>query len=110
MTIFTTSRTAGWLSAADCSVDAFTSLLSQRTDLADYPCADAVERDVLIYGEKLRDAVGSAGSLKGDTAVPGSACNAFWTWWGACSNVSIPLSGSFVNSSGASFVPRTGTR
>jgi len=32
MTIFTTSRTAGWLSAADCSVDAFTSLLSQRTD------------------------------------------------------------------------------
>ena len=40
-----------------------------------------------------------SGSLKGDTAVPGSACNAFWTWWGACSNVSIPLSGSFVNSS-----------
>ena len=66
MTIFTTSRTAGWLSAADCSVDAFTSLLSQRTDLADYPSADAVERDVLIYGEKLRDAVGSA---EGRTAV-----------------------------------------
>jgi len=40
-----------------------------------------------------------AGSLDGDTAVPGSACNAFWTWWGACPNVSIPLSGSFVNSS-----------
>ena len=40
-----------------------------------------------------------SGSLQGSTAVPGSACNAFWTWWGACSNVSIPLSGSFVNSS-----------
>jgi len=40
-----------------------------------------------------------SGSLNGDTAVPGSACNPFWTWWGACPNVSIPLSGSFVNSS-----------
>jgi opacity protein-like surface antigen len=42
-----------------------------------------------------------AGSLNGDTALPGSGCNAFWTWWGACanSNVFIPLSGSFVNSS-----------
>lgn len=40
-----------------------------------------------------------SGSLDHDTAVPGSACNPFWTWWGACPNVSIPLSGSFVNSS-----------
>jgi opacity protein-like surface antigen len=40
-----------------------------------------------------------AGSLSGDTAVPGSACNAFWTWWGACPNVSIPLNGSFTSSS-----------
>jgi hypothetical protein len=40
-----------------------------------------------------------AGSLDGSTAVPGSGCNGFWTWWGACPNVSIPLSGSFVNSS-----------
>lgn len=39
------------------------------------------------------------GSLSSDTAVPGSACNPFWQWWGACANVSIPLSGSFVNSS-----------
>jgi opacity protein-like surface antigen len=31
--------------------------------------------------------------------VPGSSCNGFFTWWGACPNVSIPLSGSFVNSS-----------
>jgi|HubBroStandDraft_6_1064221.scaffolds.fasta_scaffold00165_25 opacity protein-like surface antigen len=40
------------------------------------------------------------GSLQSDATVPGAACNAFWTWWGACPNsVSIPLSGSFVNSS-----------
>jgi len=43
------------------------------------------------------------GSLSGDTTVPGSACNGFWIWWGACSNSSIPLSGSFVHSSVNSF-------
>jgi hypothetical protein len=42
-----------------------------------------------------------AGSLSGSTTVPGSGCNGFWVWWGACQNspTSIPLSGSFVNSS-----------
>jgi hypothetical protein len=39
------------------------------------------------------------GTLNSDTAVPGSSCNAFFTWWNACPNVSIPLSGSFTNSS-----------
>jgi hypothetical protein len=40
-----------------------------------------------------------AGSLDSDTAIPGSSCNPFFQWWGSCANVSIPLSGSFVNSS-----------
>jgi opacity protein-like surface antigen len=40
-----------------------------------------------------------SGSLSENAAVPGSPCNGFWTWWGACPNVSIPLSGSFTNSS-----------
>jgi len=39
------------------------------------------------------------GTLNSDTAVPGSSCNAFFDWWGACPTVSLPLSGSFVNSS-----------
>ncbi|MGA8621436.1 MAG: hypothetical protein WB660_23290 [Candidatus Sulfotelmatobacter sp.] len=39
------------------------------------------------------------GSLSSDTAVPGSGCNPFWIWWGACSNLRIPLNGSFVDSS-----------
>ncbi len=39
------------------------------------------------------------GSLSSNTAVPGSPCNSFWNWWGACPNVSIPLSGDFTNSS-----------
>jgi opacity protein-like surface antigen len=37
------------------------------------------------------------GGLQGDTEVPGSACNKFWIWWGACANVSIPLSGDFIH-------------
>ena len=59
MTISTASRTIGWLSTADCSLDDLKTLVGQRTDLADYPHADAVERNVLIYGDKLRAAVGS---------------------------------------------------
>lgn len=38
------------------------------------------------------------GSLSGDNTVPGSACTPFWTWWGACEGVSIPVSGDFINS------------
>jgi hypothetical protein len=43
-----------------------------------------------------------AGSLNSDATIPGTPCNGFWVWWGACSNsadISLPLSGSFVNSS-----------
>ncbi len=40
-----------------------------------------------------------SGHLDSDSTVPGSACNAFWTWWGSCTNSSIPLSGDFVHSS-----------
>jgi hypothetical protein len=42
-----------------------------------------------------------AGNLSGSTTVPGSACNTFWNWWGACQNYNfaLPISGSFANSS-----------
>jgi len=41
-----------------------------------------------------------SGKLDSSTTVPGSACNAFWIWWGVCSNnISLPLSGRFLNSS-----------
>jgi hypothetical protein len=42
-----------------------------------------------------------SGSLSGSTTVPGSPCNAFWNWWGACQNYNfgIALNGSFTNSS-----------
>jgi opacity protein-like surface antigen len=40
-----------------------------------------------------------SGSLNSDNAIPGSTCNPFYKWWGVCPNVSLPLSGSFANSS-----------
>jgi hypothetical protein len=39
------------------------------------------------------------GTLSGDTAIPGSSCNAFYQWWLGCPSVSIPLSGDFIHSS-----------
>ena len=39
-----------------------------------------------------------SGNLDSSTYVPGSACNAFYTWWGSCFNGSVPLSGRFLNS------------
>jgi opacity protein-like surface antigen len=39
------------------------------------------------------------GTLNNDNAIPGSTCNQFFEWWGVCPNVSLPLSGSFINSS-----------
>jgi ectoine hydroxylase-related dioxygenase (phytanoyl-CoA dioxygenase family) len=70
MTAFTTSGTTGWLSAADCSVDEFASLVEQQTKLPDYPYADGVELNVLIYGEKLRAAIGNpAGRTSAQTEL-----------------------------------------
>ena len=40
-----------------------------------------------------------SGKLDSSTALPGSACNAFYLWWGPCTNGSLPLNGSFLNSS-----------
>jgi opacity protein-like surface antigen len=40
-----------------------------------------------------------SGKLDSSTAVPGSACNGFWSWWGRCFNGSIPLDGKFLTSS-----------
>ncbi len=48
-----------------------------------------------------------SGKLESSTAIPGSACNAFFTWWGNCFNASLPLNKSFLaasqNEFGANF-------
>src|SRR3954454_21825746 len=61
MTAFTASRNPGWLSAADCSIDDFAAVVEQQTDPSDYPYADSVDRNVLVYGERLRAAMDDAG-------------------------------------------------
>jgi opacity protein-like surface antigen len=40
-----------------------------------------------------------SGKLDSSTAIPGSACNGFWEWWGSCSGLSLPLDGKFLSSS-----------
>jgi len=40
-----------------------------------------------------------SGMLDSSSALPGSACNPFFTWWGHCFNSSLPLNGDFLHSS-----------
>jgi opacity protein-like surface antigen len=40
-----------------------------------------------------------SGELDSSTAIPGSACNGFWDWWGVCHALSLPLNGKFLSSS-----------
>jgi opacity protein-like surface antigen len=40
-----------------------------------------------------------SGKLDSSTAIPGSACNSFYVWWGSCFNASLPVSGKFLNES-----------
>lgn len=44
-----------------------------------------------------------SGKLDSSTYVPGSACNAFYIWWGRCFNGSVPLSGNFLKESQNAF-------
>jgi ectoine hydroxylase-related dioxygenase (phytanoyl-CoA dioxygenase family) len=58
MTRLASTRTApGWFTADDCRVDDFRVVVETTTDLADYPCADEVRENVLVYGSGLRDRV-----------------------------------------------------
>jgi hypothetical protein len=38
-----------------------------------------------------------SGKLDSSTAIPGSACNPFFTWWGNCFNASLPLNNNFLS-------------
>lgn len=40
-----------------------------------------------------------SGKLDSSTAIPGSACNPFFTWWGRCFALSLPINGHFLNAS-----------
>ena len=56
MTATTAARAGrGWLTEDDCRLEDFRAVVEQTTDLAEYPYADAVEGNVLVYGPRLRD-------------------------------------------------------
>src|SRR5579864_5541624 len=40
-----------------------------------------------------------SGKLDSSTAIPGSGCNAFFTWWGNCYNASLPVNRNFLSAS-----------
>jgi ectoine hydroxylase-related dioxygenase (phytanoyl-CoA dioxygenase family) len=54
----------GWFTPADCRLEDFRPLVEQATQLDGYPHADAVEQNVLIYGERLAQAVGVPGGRR----------------------------------------------
>ena len=54
---FTSVHRRAWLSEHDCDLADFRELVERATDLADYPYASAVEREVLVYdSDRLRRA------------------------------------------------------
>jgi ectoine hydroxylase-related dioxygenase (phytanoyl-CoA dioxygenase family) len=53
----TAQEIEGWYSAAACSVEEFAALVETRTDPADYPWADDVIQNVLIYGRRIQSAL-----------------------------------------------------
>lgn len=58
MTTPTARRAAPtWLVGQDCDIEEFRALVEVPTDLTDYPHAEAVDRNVLIYGAVLRSAI-----------------------------------------------------
>jgi len=40
-----------------------------------------------------------SGKLDSSTAIPGSACNGFFLWWGNCFNSNLPLNRNFISTS-----------
>jgi ectoine hydroxylase-related dioxygenase (phytanoyl-CoA dioxygenase family) len=50
----TTRRAPGWFTADDCRLEDFRAVVETTTDLADYPYADEVRENVLVYGARLR--------------------------------------------------------
>src|SRR3954470_7900969 len=52
-----TRSTPGWYTAEDCRLEDFRAVVETTTDLAEYPYADEVRENVLVYGSRLRNHV-----------------------------------------------------
>lgn len=51
----TAGTTPGWFTPDDCRLADFRAVVETTTDLADYPYADEVRENVLVYGPRLRE-------------------------------------------------------
>src|ERR1700760_3042608 len=49
------TETRGWITPGDCRLEDFRAVVEQTTDPADYPTADSVQSNVLIYGPELSE-------------------------------------------------------
>src|SRR3712207_268710 len=65
-TVAPTRRTPGWFTAEDCRLEDFRAVVETTTDLGEYPYADEVREDVLVYGARLRE---SAATTEGRRVV-----------------------------------------
>lgn len=54
----------------------------------------------LVFGPSFQH---RSGKLDSSSAIPGSACNGFFDWWGTCHAGSLPIDGKFLNSSQNAF-------
>ena len=50
----------------------------------------------LVFGPSFQH---RSGKLDSSSAIPGSACNGFFNWWGSCHAGSLPIDGNFLHSS-----------
>lgn len=58
MTAPASTRTAsGWFTPDDCRLEDFRAVVETTTDLSDYPHADEVRENVVVYGSRLRNHV-----------------------------------------------------
>jgi ectoine hydroxylase-related dioxygenase (phytanoyl-CoA dioxygenase family) len=56
-TLAATRSTPGWYTAEDCRLEDFRAVVETTTELAEYPYADEVRENVLVYGARLRNHV-----------------------------------------------------
>src|SRR3954469_7039183 len=73
MTAFAATRTTSWFTADDCRLEDFRAVVETPTDLTDYPYADEVRENVLIYGPRLRNPVATPEGRRDAQADPAPA-------------------------------------
>src|SRR3954454_17535213 len=65
MTAFAAARTtSGWFTPDDCRLEDFRAVVETTTNLADYPHADEVRENVLVYGSRLRAHITTPGGRR----------------------------------------------